>query len=70
MTEEKKVSTVALYSERSVEEHQIVQVALSAFFNIMKEWHVRSKEQIILLGNPFEFDNWKKGKYLVYQQKH
>ncbi|WAJ71998.1 MbcA/ParS/Xre antitoxin family protein [Catenovulum adriaticum] len=40
------------------------QVALSVFFNIMNAWHVKNKEQIILLGKPAEstFYNWKKGK--------
>ncbi len=40
------------------------QVALSVFFNIMNAWHVRAKDQIVLLGKPAEstFYNWKKGK--------
>ncbi|MEZ8188054.1 antitoxin Xre-like helix-turn-helix domain-containing protein [Shewanella sp. 5S214] len=40
------------------------QVALKMFFNIMDAWHVRAKDQIVLLGRPAEstFYNWKKGK--------
>lgn len=40
------------------------QVALSVFFNIMNAWHVRAKDQMVLLGKPAEstFYNWKKGK--------
>ena len=40
------------------------QVALGVFFNIMDAWHVKGKDQIILLGKPAEstFYNWKKGK--------
>jgi hypothetical protein len=40
------------------------EVALSVFFNIMNAWHIRAKDQMILLGKPAEstFYNWKKGK--------
>ena len=40
------------------------EVALTVFFNIMNAWHVKAKEQIVLLGKPAEstFYNWKKGK--------
>ncbi|PKF58008.1 DUF2384 domain-containing protein [Alteromonadales bacterium alter-6D02] len=43
---------------------QVAQVALEVFFNIMKAWRVKGKDQIILLGKPAEstFYNWKKGK--------
>ena len=39
-------------------------VALSVFFNIMNAWHVKAKDQRILLGKPAEstFYNWKNGK--------
>lgn len=40
------------------------QVALSVFFNIMDAWHVKAKDQRVLLGKPSEstFYNWKNGK--------
>ena len=43
---------------------KVAQVALSVFFNIMAAWHVKAKDQIVILGKPAEstFYNWKKGK--------
>jgi len=40
------------------------QVSLKLFFNVMKAWNVKNKEQMILLGQPAEatFYNWKKGQ--------
>ena len=43
---------------------QTAKVALGVFFNIMAAWQVKTKDQIVLLGQPAEstFYNWKKGK--------
>ena len=40
-----------------------VLVILSAFFNIMNDWHVKAEDQRTLLGHPakLEFYNWKNG---------
>lgn len=46
------------------------QVGLEVFFNIMKAWGVKTKEQMVLLGKPAEstFYNWKKGKVVHLSQ--
>ena len=43
---------------------KVAAIALEVFFNIMSAWHVKGKDQIILLGKPAEstYYNWKKGK--------
>ena len=61
-----KKSTSNQIEPQSLQEkdQQMARVGLEVFFNIMKAWKVKAKQQMVLLGKPAEstFYNWKKGK--------